>query len=146
MHKVNSIPKARSALNEERAKMERELVWNIKTVQPRAKVQQRAAREKRKIHFGIIMELCHEKHAQLKRPMAVLCFAGTMPPTRRTSMPFLHNRERTPLIWQAPNSWIASQDSREMQEQTATQSGPTTKCVWTILSRTRSRGGRLLAM
>ena len=69
INQVSQIPKAKEALNKERDKTNRLKVWNVNTVQPRAKLRERARKEKKTIHFGGIMELCHEKHSELSPEM-----------------------------------------------------------------------------
>ena len=58
------IPEAKAALEKEWKKLEGINSWDVKGVQPRQKVIDRARKSGITIHFGNIMPLCHQKNAE----------------------------------------------------------------------------------
>ena len=59
------IPKARDAVQAEWDKLVRKKAWDVTTVRPRQSVIDEANKENTKVHFGSLMDLCHEKHSEL---------------------------------------------------------------------------------
>ena len=58
------IPDAKAALEKRWKKLEGINSWDVKGVQPRQKVIERARKSGITIHFGNIMPLCHQKNAE----------------------------------------------------------------------------------
>jgi hypothetical protein len=69
MKKALTIPDAKKAVNKEWKKLEELPAWDLTTVQPRAKVSAKAKREGKKIHFGSLMDMCHQKHSEQAESM-----------------------------------------------------------------------------
>ena len=67
--KAMKIPDALKAVNKEWEKLESIPAWNVNSVKPRAWVIQNAKDLKKKVHFGHIMPLCHQKNAELKESL-----------------------------------------------------------------------------
>ena len=65
MDKVRKNPKAQEAVDAEWEKLAKLRAWILESVEERRDVEARAIREKRTIHFGSLMDLCHLKHAEL---------------------------------------------------------------------------------
>ena len=59
------MPKAKASLQNEWQKLQDKEAFPLDTVRPRAEVEAEAIRTKRTVHFGSLMELCHEKHSEL---------------------------------------------------------------------------------
>ena len=63
------VPKAKAALDKDWTKLGSTLkAWDLSSVRPRAEVEAEAQRLHKKVHFGSVMDLCHEKHAELALP------------------------------------------------------------------------------
>ena len=65
--KAMKIPDAKKALDAEWTTHGLKKTWNVDRVRPRAKVIAEAKRKNISVHFGKLMDLCHLKHAELKR-------------------------------------------------------------------------------
>ena len=63
--KALKMPKAKEAVDAEWKKLWNKKAWLVETVQPRAKVIERAMKQGKSVHFGELMDLCHEKHSEL---------------------------------------------------------------------------------
>jgi len=66
MPKAMKIPKAKEAVDAEWDKLAiKKKAWDVNTVMARADVEAKAKREGKHVHFGSLMDLCHEKHSEL---------------------------------------------------------------------------------
>ena len=65
--KAMKIPDAKKAIDAEWAAHAQKKTWNLERVRPRAEVIAEAHRNKRSVHFGRLMDLCHLKHAELDK-------------------------------------------------------------------------------
>ena len=63
--KAMLIPEAKAALEKEWNKLEVKKAWDISKVKPKAEVIAQAKRNRRPVHFGSLMDLCHVKNSQL---------------------------------------------------------------------------------
>ena len=63
--KAMQIPEAKAAIQKEWDKLHMKRTWLIETVQELDDVKNKAAKEKRKVHFGTLMPLCHQKNSEL---------------------------------------------------------------------------------
>ena len=71
MKKAMNIPKAIEAVDAEWQKLADKKAWLLDTVQPKAKVEARSKATGVPVHFGSLMDLCHEKHSELQRHIPV---------------------------------------------------------------------------
>ena len=62
------MPRARAAVDSEWSSLADSGAWDPKSVQPRSKVIADAKRKGRTVHFGSLMDLCHEKNSELFLP------------------------------------------------------------------------------
>ena len=60
------IPEAKRAVDEEWQKLEDKTAWDFRSVRPKAEVIAECKRSKKNAHAGSLMDLCHEKHSELK--------------------------------------------------------------------------------
>ena len=63
--RARNLPPAWAAPIEEREKLEGKTAWLLETVREKEVVQVDAKEHKKKVHFGSLMELVHEKHRAL---------------------------------------------------------------------------------
>ena len=66
MKKAMQIPDAKKAVDKEWQKLIDKTAWDYDSVRPKADVIAESKRLKKKAHFGSLMDLCHEKHSELK--------------------------------------------------------------------------------
>ena len=66
MEKAMRIPKAKEAVDKEWNALAnpKRPAWDLSKVKPRAEVIAQANKENRSVHFGSLMDLCHEKHSE----------------------------------------------------------------------------------
>ena len=62
--KVRSIKKAKDAVDAEWDALFAIDAFDMASVRPKQQVKDEAYRTKKTVHFGSLMELCHEKHAE----------------------------------------------------------------------------------
>ena len=74
MKKAMQIPDAKKAVDKEWQKLIDKTAWDYDSVRPKADVVAESKRSKKKAHFGSLMDLCHEKHSELK--LLVKIFKG----------------------------------------------------------------------
>ena len=72
--KALQIPAAREAWEKEWKKLEGRKAWLLNSVREYDEVESEARKENRSVHFGQVMQLCHEKHSELQK--AVREFKG----------------------------------------------------------------------
>ncbi len=65
MSKALKIPDAKAAVDKEWDTLSKK-AWNVKNMKPKSQVKQDAARRGEGVHFESLMDLCHEKHSELK--------------------------------------------------------------------------------
>ena len=71
MKEAQSIPNAIKAVDAEWAKLADKRAWVIEKMQPRAQVEARANKSGVTVHFGNLMDLCHERHSELQKHIPV---------------------------------------------------------------------------
>ena len=59
------IPAAKAAILKEWDKLHKRDTWLIETVCEYDEIKNKAIKEKRKVHFGTLMPLCHQKNSEL---------------------------------------------------------------------------------
>ena len=59
------IPAAKEAIDKEWQKLIDLRAWTTETVREKREVMEEARQQKKKVHFGSLMDLCHEKHSEL---------------------------------------------------------------------------------
>ena len=69
-------PRAKAALDAEWSKLEAYPAWRYDLVRSRKTVEREAKKAGKTVHFGTLMELCHEKHAELNLPPERNIFKG----------------------------------------------------------------------
>ena len=74
MKRAMQIPDAKKAVDKEWQKLIDKTAWDYDSVRPKADVIAESKRLKKKAHFGSLMDLCHEKHSELK--LLVKIFKG----------------------------------------------------------------------
>ena len=62
--KAMEIKNAKAAVDAEWNKLEANRSWNLASVRPRKEVIAEAKAAGKHVHFGSLMDLCHEKHAE----------------------------------------------------------------------------------
>ena len=69
---AEKIPKAKEALEKEWRKLEdpSSPAWLYDTVEEEEVIKQKARKDKRSIHLGDVMLLCHQKHAEMSHSPA----------------------------------------------------------------------------
>ena len=60
------IPDAKAAVDKEWKKLETIAAWQLDKVESKKEVIQEAQRDKKKVHFATLMDICHEKNAELE--------------------------------------------------------------------------------
>ncbi len=65
--KAMQIPAAKGALEKEWTKPETRKAWDVSRVKPKAEVIATPLKNKRPVHFGSLMDLCHIKNSQLSK-------------------------------------------------------------------------------
>ena len=60
------MPLPKKAVDKEWQKLIDKTAWDYDSVRPKADVIAESKRMKKKAHFGSLMDLCHEKHSELK--------------------------------------------------------------------------------
>ena len=76
MKKAQSIPRARAAVDKEWDALASLPAWDLSRVKPKAQVIAEARKAGRTVHFGSLMDLCHEKGAEFNRPMNEKIYKG----------------------------------------------------------------------
>ena len=66
MNKAMNIPDAKAAVDKEWKKLIDKTAWDYATVRAKAEVIAECKKKNKKAHFGSLMDLCHEKHSELK--------------------------------------------------------------------------------
>ena len=74
--KAMKIPKAAKAVNSEWESLFGLEAFDLKSVRPRSDVAAEALRTKTPVHFGSLMDLCHEKHAEFNLPEEEKVYKG----------------------------------------------------------------------
>ena len=69
--KAMKIPAAKAAVDKEWKKLQDKTAWDFASVRPKSEVQAESKRSGKHAHFGSLMDLCHEKHSELKLPVRV---------------------------------------------------------------------------
>ena len=64
--KARTIPAARDSVNKERKKLEKRVGLDLTKVQNKSTFDRWAKKNKRTVHFGTLMTLCHIKHNELE--------------------------------------------------------------------------------
>ena len=65
MAKALKIPDAKKAVDKEWDKLVTKGAWDLKSVRPKQDVIDEAIAKGKTVHFGALMDLCHEKHSEL---------------------------------------------------------------------------------
>ena len=60
------IPDAKVAVDKEWQKLEKFQAWNLDEVKNNREVILEAQREKKKVHFATLTDICHHKNAELE--------------------------------------------------------------------------------
>ena len=68
MKKAMQIPKAKDAVTKEWDALEKIEAWDLKGMKPKSQVIAEANKAGKSVHFGSLMDLCHEKGAEFNRP------------------------------------------------------------------------------
>ena len=76
MKKAQSIPKARAAVNKEWDALASLPAWDVSKVKPKSQVIAEARKANKPVHFGSLMDLCHEKGAEFNRPAHEKIYKG----------------------------------------------------------------------
>ena len=76
MKKALEIPMAKQAVDKEWKALEDLPAWDLSRVRPRAEVVAEAKKLKKSVHFGSLMDLCHEKGAEFNRPDNLKVYKG----------------------------------------------------------------------
>ena len=76
MKKAQSIPRARAAVDKEWDALASLPAWDVSKVRPKAQVIAEARKAGRTVHFGSLMDLCHEKGAEFNRPVNEKIYKG----------------------------------------------------------------------
>ena len=76
MKRALQIPRAKKAVDDEWTSLEVSGALDLKSVQPRGKVIADAKRAGKTVHFGSLMDLCHEKNSELNLPDNQKVFKG----------------------------------------------------------------------
>jgi len=66
MNKAMNIPDAKAAVDKEWKKLIDKTAWDYASVRAKAEVIAECKKKNKKAHFGSLMDLCHEKHSELK--------------------------------------------------------------------------------
>ena len=66
MLQAMNYPDANAAVDKEWQKLETIPAWNLEKVKSKKEVILEAQRDKRKVHFATLMDMCHLKNAELE--------------------------------------------------------------------------------
>ena len=69
MPKAIKIPDAKAAVDKEWKKLETIPAWKLEKVQSKKEIVLEAQRDKRKVHFVSLMDICHLKNAELEQKL-----------------------------------------------------------------------------
>ena len=76
LKKAYESPRARAAIDAEHDKLNKKTAWDFTTVRAKADVIADAKKKGKRVNFGNLMELCHEKHSELK--LAIPTYKGRL--------------------------------------------------------------------
>ena len=76
MKQALSIKRAREAVDKEWQALADLPAWDLSTVRPKADVKAEAFRTGKSVHFGSLMDLCHEKHSEKNLPVDEKVYKG----------------------------------------------------------------------
>ena len=69
MPQVMKIPDAKAAVDKEWKKLETTPAWNLEKVKSKKEVILEAQRDKKKVHFATLMDICHLKKCGVGTPI-----------------------------------------------------------------------------
>ena len=76
MKKAMKMPRAKKAVDSEWSSLAESGAWDLKSVRPRRQVIDEAKKTGKTVHFGSLMDLCHEKNSELHLPESQKVYKG----------------------------------------------------------------------
>ena len=132
------IPEAKGAVDKEWEKLEKIPAWNLTKVRSKSEVIGEARTKGAKVHFALLMDICHLKNAELEtkqqkykgRVVLEVILWKTILDLMQYSLNKVHQHHK----WQPPKSWISSPDCQVAMDKQQTQYRLIPKWKWKMLT------------
>ena len=123
MPQAMKIPAAKAAVDKEWEKLENISAWNLTKVRSKKEVIDEARTKGEKVHFALLMDICHLKNAELeastKKYKGRVVLRGDI--VKDDSRSYAVFTEQGSSASQRQKSWISSPDSQVAQDKQLTQ-------------------------